>query len=117
MHMQGEPLTMQRTPDYGDVAAEVRQDARTARALLVRERGRHADERLAAAGHGRAREKVELAARAADLAQAGAFGRDLTVEIGRDAAVVRCLARIGLHLKDQINRCAELDATLGVAQR
>ena len=59
-----------------DIAAEVRQDARVAHALLVRECGRHADERLAAAGHGRAREKVELAARAADLAQAGAFGRD-----------------------------------------
>ena len=43
-------------------------------ALFVREGGCETDERLAAAGQGRALQKVQLAARAADLPRAGAFG-------------------------------------------
>ena len=72
-----------------------------AHTVPVREGGRHADKCLAAARHGRARETIELAARAADLAQTGALGRDLPVEIGRDAAVDRHHV---VELRDDLRR-------------
>ena len=56
-------------------------------ALLIGEGRRQADESLAASGHSRRLQKVQLAAGAADLADAGAFGADLAVQVHGNAVV------------------------------
>ena len=62
-----------------DLAVELRENARVPLPCFVDKRACHADKGLAAAAHGGAGEKIELAARAADLAQTGRFRRDLTL--------------------------------------
>ena len=83
-----------------DVAGgQQRVDAGLDVALLIREGGGQADKRLAAAGQCRALQEVQLTAGAADLADAGAFGADLTVQIHGNAVVdgneVVLLAHVG----------------------
>ena len=72
-----------------DLAVEVGEDAGAAPAFFVHVGGVHADKGLAAAGHGGAGQVVQLAAGPADVAEAGALGVDLSVEVDGDAVVDR----------------------------
>ena len=75
-------------PGIGDdVPLEMGDDPGAADAVFAHKGGRHTDEGLAAPGHGRAGEIVQLAAGAADLPQSSALGAHLTIEIRGDAAV------------------------------
>ncbi len=70
-----------------NVPGEVGHNSGPADAALVHEGRDHADEGLPAPGHGGPGEVVQLAPRAADVPQSGAFRTGLPVEVYGDAAV------------------------------
>lgn len=83
-----------------DVAGgQQRVDAGLHISLLIRKRGRQTDKGLAAVGQRRTLKEVQLTAGAADLAGAGAFGADLSVQVYGDTVVdgnkIILLAHVG----------------------
>ena len=77
------------TPGIGNDVAGIQQrcDAGDHLPLLIGEGGCQTDEGLAAGGHRRPLQKVQLTAGAADLAGTGALGADLAVQVHGDAVV------------------------------
>ena len=74
-----------------------------------------ADEGLAALAHRRAGQVVELAAGAGDLAETGALGADLAVEVDREAVVDRDHIFLQGDVFDRVDVFERFDRDAGIA--